>query len=40
MDELRVESSTYRDIFEITDRVKQADEKKEKSDLPFSHAVV
>ena len=30
MDESRAELSTYRDIFEITDRVKKADVKKEK----------
>jgi len=40
MDESRAELSTYRDILEITDCVEKADVKKEKTDLPFSHAVV
>ena len=40
MDESRAELSTYRDILEITDRVKKSDVKKEKRDLAFSHAVV
>ena len=39
MDESRAES-TYRDILEITDRVKMADAKKEKRDPPYSHDVV
>ena len=40
MDDSRAELSTYRDILEITDRVKMADVKKEKRDQPFSHADV
>ena len=39
MDESRAELSTYRDILEITDRVKMADVKKEKRDPPYSHGV-
>ena len=38
MDESRAELSTYRDILEITDRVKK-DVKKEKRDPPYSHGV-
>jgi len=34
MDDSRAELSTYRDILEITDRVKKADVKKEKRDPP------
>ena len=37
MDESRAESSTYRDILEITDRVKMADVKNEKRNPPYSH---
>ena len=40
LQESRAELSTYRDILEITDRVKKADVKKEKRDSPYSHAVV
>ena len=39
MDESRAKLSTYRDILEITDRVKKADVKKEKTDPPYSHGV-
>ena len=40
MDESRAELSTYRDILEITDRVKKADVKKEKRERPpYSHGV-
>jgi len=39
MDESRAELSTYRDILEITDRVKKADVKKEKKVPPYSHGV-
>ena len=40
MDESRAKLSTYRDILEITDRVKKADVKKEKRNSPYSHGVV
>ena len=40
MDESRAELSTCRDILEITDRVKNADVKKEKRDPSYSSAVV
>ena len=40
MDESRAELSNCRDIFEITDRVKKAEMKKEKRDPPYSSAVV
>ena len=39
MNESRAELSTYRDILEITDRLKKADVKKEKRDPPYSHGV-
>ena len=40
IDKSRAELATYRDILEITDRVKKADVKREKKNLAFSHAVV
>ena len=39
MDESRAELSTYRDILEITDRVKKSDVKKDKRDPPYSPGV-
>ena len=39
MDEARAELATYRDILEITDRVKKSDVKKDKRDPPYSHGV-
>ena len=39
MDESRAELATYRDILEITGRVKKSDVKKDKRDPPYSHGV-